>query len=627
MDETGTRSTNVPLGAIAGLIRLAYQGDADLGLRCLLRLATIGNALRAEMGLRDGVSASELGLGIHVEFSTEEQLLVVRDDGVGLTADDLRQCIESATELIGDRAFAAFGRHDPRSMDDYRLACAALLLHLLPFGEELTVESLSCVSGSTPCRLRYAGGDKYSVEPGTLATPGTMVSVRFEPGRRYVNDSAKLVGLLRCYGDFLQFPVFWDGRQINTMSPPWHRAGAGEIHYGAFLRGRYPDIPPPLLVIPLQVQRPEIEARGVLWVPGEQVSVLDENLGTVDLYWRRVLMQRSVPGLLPTWARFFRGIVDCDRHPTELRGGQSGDDADVHLIDIIEQVILTGIRRVLILNPGSFEAVAHQHNTLLKLAALENDELFEIVADQLPFDTAAGPRTLIEHVSAVMRQTGATAVRYLASDPLARMVTYRARGEEIIDASHGLDEEVLKKYDRHNPTIELVDMSRRTPDFVENVVDPSMDPLLEVFAGLEMPVVYRLARFDSPSPAAILTATERAESQSDLEQLFLLSQITGAMPADARAAMQRALSARPSLPRDRILHINLTAPEIRALRAAIHRKADTDLIRQVAEAIVVRTMILAGGLLDPADLQDVGTEMMCRLLEYNGDEKLQWSGP
>lgn len=627
MDETRTVSTRVPLGAITGLVRHAYQSDPDLGLRCLLRLATVGNALRAEMGLRDGVSASELGLGIHVEFSAEEQLLVVRDDGVGLTADDLAQCIESATELVGAKAFAAFGRRDPRSMDEYRLASAALLLHLLPFGEELTVESRSCVGGSRPCRLCYAGGDEYSVGPGTLSTPGTIVSIRFGPGHRYVSDSGKLIGLLRLYGDFLQFPVFWDGRQINTMSPPWHRAGAGEVQYAAFLRGRYPEIPPPLMVIPLQVQRPEIEARGVLWVPGEQVSVLDEDLGTVDLYWRRVLMRRAVPGLIPAWGRFFRGIIDCDRHPTELRGGQSGEDPGIDLTDIVEQVILTGIRRALILNPGSFAAVAHQHNTLLKLAALENDELFEIVADQLPFDTAAGPRTLIEHVSAVMRQTGATAVRYIASDPLSRMATYRARGDEIIDASRGLDEEVLKKYDRHNPTIELMDMSRRAPDFVENVVDASMDPLLEVFAALEMPVVYRLARFDSPSPAAVLTATERAESQSDLEQLFLLSQITGAMPADARAAMQRALSARPSLPRDRILHLNLTAPEIRAMWAAIHRGGDEDLIRQVAEAIVVRAMILAGGLLDPADLQDVGTEMMCRLLGYNGDEKPEWSGP
>lgn len=627
MFETGPQSTHVPLGVVTGLIRLAHRGDPGLGLRCLLRLATIGNALRAEMGRRDGLSASELGLGIHIEYMAQERLLVVRDAGVGLTGDDLRTCMESATGLVGNGAFAAFGRQDPRSMEEYLLASAALLLHLLAFGEELTVESLSCRADAPPCRLRYSGGDEYSLEPGTLATPGTVVSVRFEPESRYCADPRQLADLLRMYGDFLQFPVFWEGRQVNTMSPPWHRSGASEMHYVAFLRGRYPYTPPPLLVIPLQVRRPEIEARGVLWVPGEQVSVLDRDIGTVDLYWRRVLMRRSVPGMLPAWARFFRGIVDCDRHPDEVLGSPPGADVDLQVADTLEQAVLSGIRRALVLDPASFEAVAHQHNTLLKLAALENDELFDIVADQLPFDTAAGPRTLIEHVSAVMKTAGTTAVRYLSVDPLAHMATYRARGDEVIDASRGLDEEILRKYDRHNPTIELIDMGRRTPDFVENVVDPSFEPVLEAFARLDLPIVYRLARFDTPSPAAVVTATGRAESQSDLEQLFLLSQMTGAMPADARAAMQRALSARPSVPQDRILHLNLTAPEIRAMRAAIHRGIDADLVREVAEAIAVRAMVLAGGPPNPADLLNVGSEMMCRLLGYDGDESLEWSGP
>ncbi len=627
MAEMGSRSVNVPLGGLVGLMRLALQGEPDLGLQCLLRLAAAGNALRAEIGLHDGVSASELGLGIHVAIIPEETMLCIRDDGVGLDADDLERAVQASTELLAQEGISSLGKHEPRSMEEYRQAFAMSLLHLLAQVDEMIVDSLSYLPGSRPVRLRYCGGDEYTLEAGELETPGTAVSVRFGADSAHFTDPEHLPGLVRLYGDFLQFPVFWEGRQINTMSPPWHRAGVGEMHYASFLRGRQPESPPPLLVLPLQVRRPDIDIRGVLWVPGVQVSVLDDDLATVDLYWSRVLMRRSVSGMLPAWARFFRGIVDCDLHPSRLVGTRAGKDRSAPMREVLEQALMTGIRRTLVLNPEAFAAVAHQHDALLKLAALENDELFEIVADHLPFNTAAGPRTLLEHVSAVMKATGTTSVRYLPTDPLSQMATYRSRGEDVIDASHGLDAEVLSKFARHNPSIQLIDMRWQVPDFVESVSDPSLEPLLALFDELEMPLAYRMARFDTPVPAALLTAAGKGGATSELEQLFLLSQITGAMPADARGAMQRALSARKAQSPDRVVHLNLTSPVIRALHAALARSADSELLRQVAEVVVMRALILGGGSFDPALVEDIGSEMMCRLLEYSGADHPEWSGP
>jgi hypothetical protein len=128
---------------------------------------------------------------------------------------------------------------------------------------------------------------------------GTAIQVQPRPAYRHLCDAHRLPGLLRQYGDFLQFPILWEGSQVNSMSPPWHQPAATVSDYAVFLRNRDPQMPAPLLVMPVFIQRGAIEIRGVLWVPGRRLSLSDSDLGTVDLYWRRVLHESGRADVLP----------------------------------------------------------------------------------------------------------------------------------------------------------------------------------------------------------------------------------------------------------------------------------------------------------------------------------------
>ncbi len=611
-----------PIGCrLQGVIELlgtTLGTDENTPIRVLLRSASDANALRAKLAARQGLSPSELALGIRVSIESQQRALTVHDNGIGMTEEELRRHLGDIAQIVARQTPRSLEQSEPNTEDDYMRAFAVLPLHMVAFADEVTIDTLSHKPGSTPCRLRYWGGEQYELRPGQAEAVGTSVTVSLKPQYAHLCDAGTVPELLRLFGDYLPFPIFWEDRQINTMSPPWYQSEATVADYAAFLRSRYPQLPAPLLVIPLSLQRGPIELRGVLWVPGQPLSVLDEQLGRTDIYWRRMLALPNEAGMLPHWARFITGIVDSNLPPQQLCYSDATSASGFHLPAVLEEVLLDAFKQILIEDPESFAPLAQRHDQLLKLAALENDELFELVADHLLFTTASGRKSLAECVSEVVQTTGKPTIRY-QSMPLGSVwAVFRQHRLSVIDASAGLDEAILEKYDRTNPSVELEDIEATETHLFEEVTNSNYQPLLELFSEMEPPVTARPARFQPVSIAAIISPTRDDPMRPQLEQLFLLSQITGVMPAEARSAMQRALSAGPPTTTPKILHINVDSPVIKAMLHAL--MADQrELAGQVAQLTLLRAQIAAGGLTDSGQLRDLSNDLLCRVLGYRDD--------
>ncbi len=607
------------LQGVIELLGTTRDTDESAPFRALLRCASDANALRAKLAARQGLSPSELALGIRVTAEPQQRTLTVSDNGIGMTEEQLRRHLGDIAQIVTRQTPRPLEQSEPSSEDDYHRAFAVLPLQMVAFADELTIATLSHRPGSTPCRLRYWGGEQFQLQRGQPQPVGTSVTVSLKAQYAHLCDPATVAELLQRYGDYLPFPIFWEDRQINTMSPPWYQAEATVADYAAFLRARHPQLPAPLLVIPLALQHGPIELRGVLWVPGQPLSVLDQQLGRLDICWRRMLALRDQPGMLPLWARFITGIVDSNLPPQQLCDAGAAGRGGFHLPSVLEEVLLDAFRQVLIEAPDSFAPVAQRHDQMLKLAALENEELFELVADHLLFSTASGRKSLAECISEVLQTTGKPTIRY-QSAPLGPVsAIFRQRRLPVIDASAGLDEAILQKYDHNNPSVTLEDIEATETRLFEEVSNSNYQPLLELFGELEPPVTAHLARFQPLSIPAVISPSRDNPMRPQLEQLFLLSQVTGVMPAQARAAMQRALSARPPATSSKILYVNVDSPVIKAMLQAL--LADRrEPAGQVAQLILLRAQIEAGAMADTGQLRELSNDICCRLLGYREAE-------
>ena len=318
-------------------------------------------------------------------------------------------------------------------------------------------------------------------------------------------------------------------------------------------------------------------------------------------------------GVLPAWARFVAGIVDSTLPPQNPCAAPGSNAADLRAA--LEETLLDALRNILTRTPDRFAAIAQRHDQPLKLAALESDELFELIADHLLFSTSSGRQTLADYLYEVTQATGKSEIQYqtVPLEPFSEIV--RAQRLLVIDASEGLDEAVLHKYDGHNPTVQLVDIAGIEPFFLEEVLDPRYQPLVALFAELDPPVTVQPARFDPSSVAAIISPARPDTMRPQLEQLFLLSQITGAMPPEARSALQRALSDRASTTPSRVLHLNVNCPVVNALLDAL-ATGKRGLARVVAQRTLLQAQLIAGSPVASGFLREVNNALISRLLAH-----------
>ncbi len=614
MPESDIYPIGCSIQSIIAMLPLSFKGDKNVVVRIILHNASDANLFHRNVLKAEGSRPPDIGLAIRASVIPGRSIVEVTDDGVGLTEQDFHRYFSNMAEIIARIAPESPGQHPPRTEAEYMDYFAFFILFMSNYAEKITVDSLSRRPGAEPWRLTYWGEAAYCLQPGDRDRVGTSVRFRMKPEYQHLSNPDVLPELLRNYGDFLEFPIIWQGRQINTMSPPWHQLEAKPSDYRAFIRARYPNMPVPLHVIPVRLKRGDVQLRGVFWIPGRRMSILSSDTGTLDLYWRRMLIGRQATGLLPEWARFFTGIIDSYGPRSKVFSLVPEDD-EYTFTSTVEDFLIDELARVATEEPEVLAGIAQRHDQLLKLAALENDRVFNAIASYFLFDTTEGRVTLDEYLGISVTSSGQSIIRYQLAPLQSLWSVLRAEKIPVIDASRGLDEAVLQKYDRLNPTVRCVNVEHAQTEQFKEIVDERYAPLIKLHARFDPPVSVRIARFRPASIAAIVAPAADDPMRPELERLFLLSQISGGMSADARSAMQRALARRSSPSQSSAVLLNADSPVIEAMLEAL-QKGEVAAVEQVARINLMQALMYAGRRVDPHEFRELINATKCTYLNY-----------
>ncbi|MCB1769546.1 MAG: ATP-binding protein, partial [Candidatus Competibacteraceae bacterium] len=265
---------------------------------------------------------------IRIDVDDANRTLRFTDNGSGMDQCD----IEEFLSVIGSTGTG----HHAQELAARDVAVATIgqfgigLLSAFVVAEQ--VEVLTRKSGALQTwRWVNHGGEDYQLEArsATAQPPGTQVMVTLAPDRTDFLDGRLIRQVVRRYADFLPFPILLNGYgPINAVNAPWHEPGWNdpverEQLLAAFLSQRYAD--PALLVIPIDLAQPR--ALGGLFIPARYTPGSSTS-GTVDLFQARMAIRPNDTELLPEWAGFVRGVVDCpDLQPTAARDNVLRDAA------------------------------------------------------------------------------------------------------------------------------------------------------------------------------------------------------------------------------------------------------------------------------------------------------------
>lgn len=570
---------------LEGLITLLAQNlyaDPDVFLREMIQNAHDSirkrEAVASERGEHD-LPRGEIRIGTDRDAAT----LAITDNGAGLTEEEIHKYLST------------IGRSGTRELKEQLASHAQALSLIGQFGigllsafivaDKVVVETRSSAGGSF--RWTSGGGRRYHVEPADREAVGTTVTLHLRPEHdRYLNHQ-NLGKIIRTYADFLGLPVYLgaDTEPSNAVHAPWHRTFTTREEYLRICHEYWDrhfkdEHALDLLAVdePVRYTDPrtgkviEGRLRGVLGITDRHVPDVNTR-GTVDVYVRRMFVSAGNREVLPGWARFIQGVLECDVFtPNAARDNIIHDDALRAARERLGTLLVEHLSEMSRKSPERFQDIMrwHAYHVLGMSVMPEHEPFFRAVADIVPLLSNLGPVTLPDYLRAATGgATGPRTVYYLEERGSTTQfyMLCSARGLRVIDASEPFAGSFLQRYQEIWPErIRLVrlDVSSSETIFETPGADEArpFSPLEAAFARIVVPLGAepRLTRFKPVEVPAVLTENQNAAMRKQMEE------IAGnvVLPTGIRSVLKGYLKER----RDPLtLHINIDNETIRNLAA------------------------------------------------------------
>jgi molecular chaperone HtpG len=460
---TETRPFEAEVAQVLRLVTHSLYSHKEIFLRELVSNASDAcDKLRFEAIGEPGLLGEDAELHIDLEFDKEAGTVTVRDNGIGMSRDEIVANLGSIASS-GTRRFletlSGEQQADARLIGQFGVGFYSAFV----VADKVTVLTRRAGAGENEgVRWESDGKGEYSLAVEETPARGTSVILHLKEDEKEFLDNWKLRDLIRKYSDHVAFPIrmkkFKDGQAtdewetVNDASALWakNKSEISDDEYKAFYKSLGHDFNDPLAWSHNRVEGSQ-RFTTLLYVPAQPpfdllMGARDERKG-VKLYIKRVFIMDAAEELLPNYLRFVRGVVDADDLPLNVSREILQHNRQ------IERIKASCVKRVLDLieklakdEPEKFETFRKAFGNTLKEGIVEDPSNRERIAKLLRFastraDGAEQTVSLDDYLARM--KPGQEAIWYVTAD------SYKAAaGSPQLEAFKARDIEVLLMFDR-----------------------------------------------------------------------------------------------------------------------------------------------------------------------------------
>ena len=312
---------------ILPIIKKWLYSDVDIFVREL-----ISNASDAIVKLTRLDSLGEVNLpadedfAIHVVLDKESRTIKFIDNGVGMTAEEIKRYINQIA-FSGAEDFV-------NKYKDKMEAEGEIIGHFgLGFyssfmaADRVTINTLSYTEGASPAFWSCDGGIDYEISEGTRSERGTEITLHIgEDGEEFLEDYA-LRSVIKKYCGFIPVNIYFENiaskseekpEPINDKNPLWlKKAGdCTDEEYKKFYHQVFMDFNEPLFWIHLNMDYP-FRLKGILYFPRLKHE-LESIEGQVKLFSNQVFVADNIKEVIPEFLLLLKGVMDCPDLPLNV---------------------------------------------------------------------------------------------------------------------------------------------------------------------------------------------------------------------------------------------------------------------------------------------------------------------
>ncbi|AWE48841.1 molecular chaperone HtpG [Streptomyces nigra] len=614
------------------MIHSVYS-NKDVFLRELVSNASDAlDKLRLEKLRDDALDADVSDLHIEIDVDKEARTLTVRDNGIGMSYDEVGRLIGT----IANSGTAGFLK-ELREAEDEKGAEGLIGQFGVGFysgfmvADEMTLVTRRA-GESKGTRWSSRGEATYTLETVEDAPQGTSVTLHLKPAdpENQLHDYTspwKVREIVKRYSDFITWPIRMvpetadgDGtpepETLNSMKALWARSRdqVTDDEYHELYKHISHDWREPLETIRLQAEG-TFEYQALLFLPSHapyDLFTRDHKRG-VQLYVKRVFIMDDCEELLPPYLRFVKGVVDAADLSLNVSREILQQDRHIRMMQRrLTKKVLSTVKEIMTKDSERYATFWREFGTVLKEGLVTDSENSEGILAVASFATTHSddePTTLAQYVERMGDEQ--KDIYYITGESRQsvenspHMEAFRDKGIEVLLLTDPVDEvwvDAVGEYQGkklRSVTKGEIDLDAKG----DEQADEEREKQAEDYAGLLGWMGERLAEDIKEVRLSTRLTVSPACVVSDAQDL-----------TPALEQMYRAMG--QEVPRTkRILELNADHPLVKGLNQAFKNDDDRTRLAESAELLHTLAVLAEGGQAkDPARFVKLVAERMERTL-------------
>lgn len=448
--ETGNLSIHSE--NILPIIKKWLYSDMDIFVREL-----ISNGADAIIKLKklanfgEAVVPPEEEYFIKVLVDKVNKQLVFEDNGIGMTADEIKEYINQIA-FSGANAFIEKYKEKSDAAGEIIGHFGLGFYSAFMVSDKVRIDSLSYKEGAEATRWECEGGIEYSMSEGDKVNRGTKVTLFVgESGEEFL-EIYKLRAVVTKYCGFIPVPIYIEEikeeaekaepadattteeatapeppKPINDVSPLWLKPASDctDEEYKAFYHKVFTDFKEPLFWIHLNMDYP-FRLKGILYFP-KMKHDLEYIEGQVKLFNNQVFVADNIKEVIPEYLLLLKGVMDCPDLPLNVSRSFLQNDSTVKKMSgYISRKVADKLNGLFKKDREAYNGYWEDIAPFIKYGCIKERELYNKIKGSVLYKTTDGKYQTLEEFTTenAVTETEASVGAESASTPDKKTVHY-----------------------------------------------------------------------------------------------------------------------------------------------------------------------------------------------------------
>ncbi len=413
---------------------------------------------------------------IDVIVNPEEKTLKFIDNGIGMTADEVKEYIN---QIAFSGATDFLNKYKDKANEDQIIGHFGLGFYsAFMVADKVVIDTLSWQEGTVGVHWESEGGTEFSMEDGDRTERGTEITLYLNEDSYEFANEYKAKEVITKYCSFMPVEIYFknanapleeaeedeedteeevidatvneDGKvsednkdadteseeaskedeekakkkepkkpqPINNTTPLWskHPNDCKDEEYKEFYRDVFHDYKEPLFWIHLNMDYP-FNLKGILYFPKLNTEY-DQLEGTIKLYSNQVFIADNIKEVIPEFLLLLKGTIDCPDLPLNVSRSALQNDGFVKKIsDYITKKVADKLSGMYKVDRENYEKFWDDISPFIKFGCLKDDKFRDKIKDFIIFKNLEGKYiTLPEYVEAAKKSAPETEAEVKAAD-------------------------------------------------------------------------------------------------------------------------------------------------------------------------------------------------------------------